>query len=52
MQIPMATAAGEMHGLINKLTNSVPFDEFKNFKPEHKKDLEAQKKEDSRIVKA
>lgn len=52
MQIPMATASGEVHGLVNTLTNSVPFDEFKNFKPEHKKELESQKKEDSRIVKA
>lgn len=48
----MATASGEQHGLINTLTNSVPFDEFKNMKPEHKKEMERQKKEDSRIVKA
>jgi len=48
----MATAAGEEHGLINRITNSVPFDDFKNFKPEHKKDLEAQKKEDAKLVKA
>lgn len=49
--IVMATASGEMHGLINTLTNSVVFDDFKNFKPEHKKELERQKKEDSKIVK-
>ncbi len=48
----MATASGEMHGLINTLTNSVPFDDFKHMKPEKKKELERQKKEDSRIVKA
>lgn len=48
----MVTASGEMHGLINILTNSVPFDEFKNMKPEHKKELQAQKKEDEKIVKA
>jgi hypothetical protein len=48
----MSTASGELHGLINTLTNSVPFDEFKNMKPEHKKDLERQKKEDARMVKA
>ncbi len=48
----MSTAGGELHGLINTLTNSVPFDEFKNFKPEHKKELERQKKEDSKLVKA
>ena len=48
----LATAAGEQHGLINTLTNSVPFDDFKNMKPEHKKELQAQKKEDARMVKA
>ena len=51
-QLMMATAGGEMHGLINTLTNSVPFDDFKNMKPEHKKELEKQKKEDGRLVKA
>lgn len=51
-QLMMSTASGELHGLINTLTNSVPFDEFKNFKPEHKKELEKQKKEDSKLVKA
>lgn len=50
-QIVMATASGEVHGLINTLTNSVPFDDFKNMKPDHKKDLQKQKKEDDRIVK-
>lgn len=52
MTLLMATAGGEMHGLINTLTNSVPFDDFKNFKPENKKELEKQKKEDNRMVKA
>ena len=51
-QLLMATASGEQHGLINTLTNSVPFDDFKAYKPEHKKELEKQKKEDSRLVKA
>ncbi len=51
-QLMMATAGGEIHGLINTLTNSVPFDDFKNMKPEHKKEMERQKKEDSRLVKA
>lgn len=51
-QLMMATAGGELHGLINTLTNSVPFDDFKNMKPEHKKECERQKKEDSRLVKA
>src|SRR5665213_1131473 len=49
--VAMATQSGEMHGLINVLTNSVPNDDFKSFKPEHKKELEAQKKDDARIVK-
>lgn len=51
-QLMMSTAGGELHGLINTLTNSVPFDDFKNMKPEHKKELEKQKKEDARLVKA
>lgn len=51
-QLMMSTAGGELHGLINTLTNSVPFDDFKNMKPEHKKELERQKKEDGRLVKA
>lgn len=50
--ITMVTASGEEHGLINTLTNSVPFDNFKNMKSEHKKEMEAKKKEDSKIVKA
>ena len=48
----MSTASGELHGLINTLTNSVPNDDFKHFKPEHKKELENMKKEDSKVVKA
>lgn len=51
-QLMMATAGGEIHGLINTLTNSVPFDDFKNMKPEHKKQLQSQKKEDDRLVSA
>jgi hypothetical protein len=51
-QLMMATAGGEVHGLIQTLTNSVPFDDFKNMKPEYKKEMEKQKKEDSRLVKA
>lgn len=52
MALLMSTASGEIHGLINTLTNSVPFDDFKNFKPEHKKELEREKKEDSKLVEA
>jgi hypothetical protein len=51
-QIKMVTASGEEHGLINTLTNSVPFDDFKNMAPHIKAKLEKEKKEDSRIVKA
>ena len=51
-KLTLATASGEMHGLINTLTNSVPADEFKHFKPEHKKEMERIKKEDSKLVKA
>lgn len=50
--VPLYTSSGEAHGLINTLTNSVPFDDFKNMKPEHKKQLQSQKKEDEKIVKA
>ena len=28
--VPMVTVSGEQHGLINVLTNAVPFDDFKN----------------------
>lgn len=51
-QVVMATATGEQHGLINTLTNSVPFDDFKNMTPEMKAKCQKEKKEDSRIVKA
>lgn len=51
-QMMMSTAGGELHGLINTLTNSVPFDDFKSMKPEHKKEMERQKKEDSKVVEA
>ncbi len=52
MQVALATPSGEFHGLINTLTNSVPFDDFKNMKPADKARLEKEKKEDARIVKA
>lgn len=51
-QLMLATASGEAHGLINTLTNSVPFDDFKNMKADEKKTLEKQRKEDARLVKA
>lgn len=51
-KLTLCTAAGEMHGLINTLTNSVPADDFKHFKPEYKKEMERRKKDDAQIVKA
>jgi len=51
-QLIRATANGEMHGLINTLTNSVDNNDFKHMTPKTKAELEKQKKEDARIVKA
>jgi hypothetical protein len=50
-QLTMATAAGEMHGLVNTLTNSVVFDDFKHMSPENKAKVEKEKKEDAKMVK-
>lgn len=50
--VVMCTAAGEQHGLINTLTNSVQFDDFKHMAPAIKAKCEKAKKEDARIVKA
>jgi hypothetical protein len=52
MKIAMCTANGEEHGLIGTLSNNVPFDGFKNMKPETKAKCEKQKKDDSVVVKA
>lgn len=49
--LTLCTAGGEQHGLINTLTNSVPFDDFKSYKAEHKEFLKKEKKEDDRLVK-
>lgn len=51
-QVVMATASGEQHGLINTLTNSVPFDDFKSMTPANKAKIEKEKKADSKMVKA
>lgn len=51
-QLMMSTAGGELHGLINTLTNSVPFDDFKHMAPHLKTKIEKQKKEDAKVVKA
>lgn len=50
--ILQATAAGETHGLIGTLPNSVPFDDFKNMKPADAEKMRKQKKEDEKLVKA
>lgn len=52
MKIKLCTAAGEEHGLINTLTNSVPDTGFKHIDPKIKSSIEKKKKDDSKIVKA
>ncbi len=51
MTITLATANGEMHGLINTMPNNVPFDDFKHMTPANKERCIKEKKENSRIVK-
>lgn len=51
MTLSMYTTTGEQHGIINTLTNSVPFDDFKHMTPENKEKFKKEKKEDSRLVK-
>jgi len=46
-----ATATGEVHGLVDTLTNSVEFNDFKHMDPKTKAKLEKEKKEDSILVK-
>lgn len=52
MQITLATAEGEQHGLINIIPNMVPDDGFKTMSPENRSSLEKAKKDDNKIVKA
>lgn len=49
--VVMCTTSGEQHGLINTLTNSVVFDDFKHMDPKTKAKCEKEKKEDARLVK-
>lgn len=49
--VPMATKSGELHGLINVLSNSVVFDDFKHMAPAAKAKVQKEQKEDSRMVK-
>lgn len=50
-RIVMATASGEQHGLVNTLTNSVEFNDFKHMAPNIKSQVEKQKKEDAKMGK-
>ena len=50
-QLLRATASGEQHGLINVLTNSVAFDDFKHMTGEMKEKCRKEKKEDAKLVK-
>lgn len=52
MTVAMATASGELHGLINTIGNSVAFDDFKHMDPKTKAKCEKEKKDDARMVKA
>lgn len=51
VQLMQATSSGEVHGLVNTLTNSCEFNDFKHMNPATKAKLQKEKKEDSRIVK-
>lgn len=48
--VPMYTASGEAHGLIDVKTNSVDDNDFKHFSPKHKEEMKKQKAEDARLV--
>lgn len=50
--VTMCTATGEEHGLVNRIGNSVAFDEFKNIDPKYKNQLKKEKEEDAKVVKA
>jgi hypothetical protein len=52
MTVLMATASGEQHGLVNTLTNSSEFNDFKHMDPKTKAKCEKDRKEDARLVKA
>lgn len=50
-QLLRSTAHGELHGLVNTLTNSVQFDDFKHMTPTTKAKLEKEKKDDAIVGK-
>lgn len=51
-QLLTATSSGEVHGLINTLTNANEFNDFKHMAPDIKAKVEKEKKEDAKIVRA
>lgn len=51
-QVIQVTPAGEQHGLINVLANSVANNDFKYMDPSLKAKAEKEKKEDAKMVKA
>jgi hypothetical protein len=50
--VVLVTASGEEHGLINVIGNSVKFDDHKHMEPKVKTQVEKERKNDARIVKA
>lgn len=48
--VALVTKTGEMHGLIEQLPNSVPFDDFKNVEPEKKEKLKKELANRKKIV--
>ena len=49
--IAQCTATGEQHGLVNRIGNSVAFDDFKSIDPKFKAQVKKDKEEDAKIVK-
>ena len=49
--IKQATATGEVHGMIDQLPNSVPFNDFKDASPENKEKLRKQLAHRKKLVK-
>ncbi len=51
MHIVQYTKGGEAHGLVNVLSNHVPFDDFKSMKPDVAEKCRKEKENDARVVK-
>lgn len=52
MALTLATASGEVHGLINSFPNQVKDTGFEEYESKHKEELKKKKIHDSKIVKA